>query len=126
MSILNSLPVKSTLDITPELLNSKPDLIKRETKIFFDWDDTLLASKYLKVKCNHNIKNLSQDLRDKLKELFNKICSLFDLILQYTDEIYIISNSKKDWVRKSANIYLPELFDKYPQIKIISSLYLYA
>ena len=73
--------------------------------VFFDWDDTLLASTWLQAETNKLI-----DSKQELCQLQIPVIKFLETILSYPNtKICIVTNSEKGWVKLSGDLYVPKL-----------------
>ena len=93
---------------------------KRATVFIFDWDDTLMCTTFVQRK----IRGLSDEERKivnnlgKVVDEFLKECSKYGTII-------IMTNSSKDWVKKTIEDYLNLRLDAVNSIKVISTRDMY-
>jgi len=76
---------------------------KHQTMIIFDWDDTLLCTKFL-ARFNFDI---PQEILKTLEPLDDSASKLLKKSVKY-GQTFIITNSAKGWVQCSANLFLPK------------------
>lgn len=103
------------------------DTLPREHAIiFFDWDDTLLASsavaklglcpKYMSEK-----PEIPEDVQEELKELEDLVIRLLERALTY-GRVVIVTAAEYGWVELSASLFLPRVVPLLnTQIKVISA-----
>ncbi|DBA04372.1 TPA: hypothetical protein N0F65_002134 [Lagenidium giganteum] len=94
--------------------------------IFFDWDDTLLASsavaklglcpKYVNEK-----PTIPEDVQEELKELEDVVVQVLNKALTY-GRVVIVTAAEAGWVELSASLFLPRVVPLLnTQIKVISA-----
>jgi hypothetical protein len=94
-----------SLESVNKNMSKNPKLI-----FFFDWDDTLIASSILDdyglFRSNTTIPN---NVLNSLKKCEEIVCQILMFAKSLTDHVYIITNSKDDWVSYSINRFYPTL-----------------
>lgn len=96
-----------------EEIPSANSIIKSTNKkilFFVDWDDTLLASNYLKSKgysLDNNIQITEEDIK-KFDTLGEAIINLLEYMLKFGD-VHIVSNSEHGWIRLSSTKFMPNV-----------------
>lgn len=93
---------------------------KKETLFILDWDDTLMCTTFVQRK----IRGLSEE---ELK-IVNNLGKVVDIFLKECNKygkIIIMTNSSKDWVKKTIQNYLNLRLDEFNNIKIISTRDIY-
>lgn len=94
--------------------------------IFFDWDDTLMASsaiaklglcpKYVNEK-----PEIPVDVHEELKELENSVVQLLEKALSY-GRVVIVTAAETGWVELSASLFMPRVISFLnTQIKVVSA-----
>ncbi|KAA6357671.1 MAG: putative protein kinase, partial [Streblomastix strix] len=93
-----------------------------QTIIFFDWDDTLLASSVL---CGNQITlqtpRVPTELIAQFAILQQHVIQLLETALLFTSHIFIITNAERGWVELSAEKFMPRVFAMLQKISNISA-----
>ena len=93
---------------------------KKETVFILDWDDTLMCTTFVQRK----IRGLS----DEELKIVNNLGKVVDIFLKECSKygkIIIMTNSSKDWVKKTIQNYLNLRHDEFNNVKIISTRDIY-
>jgi hypothetical protein len=95
----------------------------KETVIIFDWDDTLLSSSYLSSRGYRLDSDSSKliDVDNGLRELEQSIISVLSSALNYSNNVYIITNAETGWVQLSAQKFIPAVLPILNRITILSA-----
>jgi hypothetical protein len=103
---------------------------KEETKkataaplFLFDWDDTLLASSYLRGKgyrLDAEFQRLPE-VEQGLRELEQSILDVLNAAMQLSSNIAIVTNAEQGWVQMSAQKFIPAVWPLLSKMKIISA-----
>lgn len=119
--VVNSRPISETSSISGETLQLS------KTIMIFDFDDTLICTKYLdSLNLNyHLIFSFQSSLEDshpslmkELNELENTILDLFNELADKNYEIIIVSNADLKWISNCLTHFLPDLGEYIQQTKI--------
>ena len=86
-----------------------------------DWDDTILPITWC---IRNNKKQKEAKFIRQLDKISEIIAKFLEKILN-NDKVYIITNSKSDWVQISAKKFLPQILPYLSKIKIISAASIY-
>jgi len=89
---------------------------------FMDWDDTLLASSFLRGKgyrldCDFE---RSPEVEDGLRELEQSICDVLNMAMQL-GAVIVVTNAENGWVQLSAQKFVPAVCPLLQKVKIISA-----
>jgi len=93
----------------------------QETKIIFDWDDTLYPTTWI-TSNSYLIENPS-DASENIKDYFKQLSNLILFVIRYAKrygEVIIITNAQEIWIEKSCCL-MPELLLFLKTIDVISS-----
>ena len=93
---------------------------KKETVFILDWDDTLMCTTFVQRK----IRGVS----DEELKIVNNLGKVVDIFLKECSKygkIIIMTNSSKDWVKKTIQNYLNLSHDEFNNVKIISTRDIY-
>jgi len=101
------------------------------TVIIFDWDDTLLASSFIKAVFNcsnytiEEMQHIQTIYQNEFQSLHSCITQLLEIARQLGKMMYLISNADLGWIRETARVFMPQLvpakFDR-----VISAKEVYA
>jgi uncharacterized protein (DUF1697 family) len=106
-----------------------PRTPKEETKkkevaplFLFDWDDTLLASSYLRGKGYRLDAEFQRtpEVEEGLRELEQSILDVLNTAMQLGN-IVIVTNAENGWVQMSAQKFVPAAWPLLSKLKIISA-----
>lgn len=89
-------------------------------KIFFDWDDTLFPTSWVKLQGDalyFNMDYYDKKLMRDLTEIVIKILKLASTL----GEVIIVTNAEEKWVIESTAIYMRDAFNIISDITIISA-----
>ncbi|KAK2958525.1 putative protein kinase [Blattamonas nauphoetae] len=105
-------------DSLPHDLTSNPD----HTIIFFDWDDTLMASNVL---CMNGV-GLQTPLVPKhiiadFISLQDRVISLLKCAARFTKNVFIVTNGEYGWVELSCQKFMPRVYDYLKFFPVISA-----
>ncbi|EGR26863.1 protein kinase, putative [Ichthyophthirius multifiliis] len=92
---------------------------KHQSLIIFDWDDTILCTKYLQY---YDFVDIPIEILRQLSFLDNSASKLLKKATTYGNT-YIITNAIKGWVQYSSQLFLPKVFNviNENQITVISA-----
>jgi len=85
---------------------------RHKTLIIFDWDDTILCSRYVEAhdeinsECGRGLANTAKQLLERAQQLGQTV---------------IVTNGSEGWVERSAEYYLPNLLPVLQCMKVISA-----
>jgi hypothetical protein len=108
---------------------TSPTSPKEETKkssvaplFLFDWDDTLLASSYLRTKGYRLDAEFQRtpDVEAGLRELEQSILDVLNAAM-LLGNIVIVTNAEQGWVQMSAQKFVPAVWPMLSKMKIISA-----
>lgn len=88
---------------------------KHQTVIIFDWDDTLLPTRYLS-----SLDTAPWLLEQQLESIEAQARWLLETAMRF-GHVFIITNAKSGWVEQSATQWIPGLLPLLGQIPIISA-----
>lgn len=94
--------------------------------IFFDWDDTLMASSSISKlglcpKYAHEKPEIPDDVQLELQELEECVVQLLEKALTY-GRVVIVTAAEAGWVELSASLFMPRLLRFFnTQIKVVSA-----
>ncbi|KAG7378327.1 hypothetical protein PHYPSEUDO_010253 [Phytophthora pseudosyringae] len=94
--------------------------------IFFDWDDTLMASSAIAKlglcpKYINEEPEIPDDVQTELKELEESVAQLLETALSY-GRVVIVTAAETGWVELSASLFMPRLVPFFnTRIKVISA-----
>lgn len=94
-----------------------------ETVIFFDWDDTLLPSTFLRkagLRLGMNLDDLNNGVRTQLREIETSALALLRQARRM-GRVYIVTNAEEGWVELSARTFLPGLTRILQEIPVYSA-----
>jgi len=113
----------SSYNNTTNSNNPNNNKFDKETVIIFDWDDTLLASSYLSSRGYRLDSDSSKliDVDNGLRELEQSIISVLASALNYSNNVYIITNAETGWVQLSAQKFIPAVLPILNRICILSA-----
>jgi hypothetical protein len=95
-----------------------PDM---QSVIFFDWDDTLLASSFLFSKGFRLDTDITCDETvAQLKELERSVVGVITLALRF-GAVHVITNAETGWVQLSAQKFLPAVVPLLSRVKVVSA-----
>jgi len=103
---------------------------KEETKtakvaplFLFDWDDTLLASSYLRGKGYRLDAEFQRttEVEEGLRELEVSILDTLNAALQLSSNVCVVTNAEQGWVQMSAQKFVPAVWPLLSKLKIISA-----
>jgi len=106
-----------------------PTTPKEETKkhsvaplFLFDWDDTLLASSYLRGKGYRLDAEFQRtpEVEEGLRELEQSILEVLNAAMQLGN-IVIVTNAEQGWVQMSAQKFVPAVWPMLSKLKVISA-----
>jgi hypothetical protein len=89
-------------------------------KIFFDWDDTLCPSSWMKM---NNVKEdfiMPQHLKDEFAALAPQVIRVLTLA-KTIGEVVIVTNATSWWIPKIISICFPQIAEIMSSIRIISA-----
>ena len=104
---------------------------KEESAVFFDWDDTLFPTHWvrrvqalvwnqtLEAQCDVNSERYKR-MRNELDRIGESVIRLLDTVARYVDRIFIITLARRPWVDISMGNFIPQIkpvLEKY-DIKI--------
>eukprot|EP00771_Trimastix_marina_P004090 gnl/Trimastix_PCT/823.p1 GENE.gnl/Trimastix_PCT/823~~gnl/Trimastix_PCT/823.p1 ORF type:complete len:242 (-),score=31.62 gnl/Trimastix_PCT/823:442-1167(-) len=109
----------------PNAHNASSHSSPSRTVLFFDWDDTLLASSVLN-QASINLQTpdhvIPAALKTQFYELSQQVCALFRTLAQFKDAtVFIITNAETGWVELSARKFMPEVLPYLSQFSILSA-----
>lgn len=92
--------------------------------VFFDWDDTLFPSTWLRRK-GYTLEH-SSVVSDDDKKLLGELCGVVKQCLEKvwelaSNRVYVITNAEKGWVEQSVCKFMPDLVSMVAKIKVISA-----
>ena len=93
---------------------------KKETIFLFDWDDTLMCTSFVLSK----VQPLSEEEIKIITNLGSKATKILEMCSKYGESI-IMTNSSKEWLKKTSDQYLKIKESFLNNIKIISTRDLY-
>lgn len=106
----------------PSLSSPSP---AEETMIFFDWDDTLLASSFLSV---HGYRlDTDMESKDDFDHIYNELRALETCVIAVLQEalprgkVHIITNAEHGWVELSAQKFIPAVVPFLSKITVVSA-----
>jgi hypothetical protein len=108
---------------TAETKRSKQSFDDKETAIFFDWDDTLLASSFLWSKGLRLDSEMDSSDIDLSKQLFD-LGSVVQFILERAvsfGKVYVVTNAETGWVQRSAEKFFPHVVPTLSKLEIVSA-----
>lgn len=94
-----------------------------ETTIFFDWDDTCLASHYLAIN-GFSTRGDCFPLKREFVEMGAILTSLVGPLLLHAAQfgrVVIVTNGTEGWVQMSCEQFMPELMPLIAQLTVISA-----
>ena len=93
---------------------------KKETIFLFDWDDTLMCTSFILSK----VQPLSEEEKKITSDLGLKVTIFLEECSKY-GKIIILTNSSKDWMKNTSDLYLKIKEEIFQNIQIISARDLY-
>lgn len=96
----------------------------QDTKIFFDWDDTLMPSTTVRNKLQSQNFNDNSNWKFELEILEKIVIDLLTTASKY-GQIYIVTNGETGWVELSAELYMPKVLPMLKNITVISARSMY-
>ncbi|KAK2960431.1 putative protein kinase [Blattamonas nauphoetae] len=92
------------------------------TIIFFDWDDTLMASNVL---CAHQVTLqtpvVPREIDIMFQTLQDQVINILDTAFKATKHVFVITNAEQGWVELSCQKFMPKVFQHIQDVKIISA-----
>jgi hypothetical protein len=89
-------------------------------KIFFDWDDTLFPTSWIKLQCDTSYFNLDYYDRKNIRDLAEIVIRILKLASKL-GYVTIVTNAEENWVIESTALYMREAFKIVSDIPIISA-----
>ncbi|GLD95998.1 hypothetical protein PINS_up004676 [Pythium insidiosum] len=105
---------------------SVPKLVEEDVIIFFDWDDTLMASTAIAKhglcpKFINEKPDIPDDVQAELRELEHSVVLLLEKALTF-GRVVIVTAAETGWVELSATLFMPRVLPFLnTQIKVISA-----
>jgi hypothetical protein len=105
-----------------ELGTPKLDGLAQNTVVFWDYDDTLLASSFLSGKGYRLDSDLEKtsEIEAGLKELEASVKSVLSMALKF-GHVHIVTNAETGWVQLSAQKFMPGIVPLLSKVKVISA-----
>jgi len=103
--------------------NSKESSSKSPAPLFlFDWDDTLLASSFLRGKGYRLDADFERtpEIEEGLRELEQSIFDVLNMAMQL-GAVVVVTNAESGWVQLSAQKFVPAVCTLLSKLKIISA-----
>ncbi|KAJ0397418.1 hypothetical protein P43SY_008589 [Pythium insidiosum] len=103
-----------------------PKLVEEDVIIFFDWDDTLMASTAIAKhglcpKFINEKPDIPDDVQAELRELENSVVLLLEKALTF-GRVVIVTAAETGWVELSATLFMPRVLPFLnTHIKVISA-----
>jgi len=100
--------------------------VDEDSIVFFDWDDTLLCTSYLKKHGLHVLSN-EDELRphmEVLNRVAHAVVNVIMTALQFSP-VCIVTNAEEGWIQKSAHRFIPNVLPWLLQVHIISARSMY-
>jgi len=93
-----------------------------KTVVFFDYDDTLLASSHLSSQgySLDSTKAFSREMDEELRALEALVIKTLEAALRIS-EVYIVTNAETGWVQLSAKKFMPGLLPVLEKLTVISA-----
>ena len=106
-----------------ELFAGEAKMSPDDTTIFFDWDDTCLASHYLSLN-GFSTRGACFPLKREFVEMGAILTSLVGPLLLHAAQfgrVVIVTNGTEGWVQMSCEQFMPELVPLISQLTVISA-----
>ena len=94
-----------------------------ETTIFFDWDDTCLASHYLAIN-GFSTRGMCFPMKREFAEMGDIMASLVGPLLLHAAQfgrVVIVTNGTDGWVQMSCEQFMPKLMPLISQLTVVSA-----
>jgi len=101
----------------PAVKESQEQQLPRETCIFLDWDDTLLATSFINTVPDGEMTPMEEM---QLQSLGRSVASLLKLARRL-GRVWIITNAGEGWVEQSTSAFLPFVAASLEKIPVVSA-----
>lgn len=93
-----------------------------KTVVFFDYDDTLLASSHLSAQgySLDSTKEFTPEIAEELRQLEALVIRTLEAALQFS-QVFIVTNAETGWVQLSAKKFMPGLLPVLEKVTVISA-----
>jgi hypothetical protein len=109
-------------DAKDESGSPKLDGLAQNTVVFWDYDDTLLASSFLSGKGYRLDSDLEKtsEIDAGLKELEASVKAVLTMAMKF-GHVHIVTNAETGWVQLSAQKFMPGIVPLLSKVKVISA-----
>ncbi|KAH7821182.1 putative protein kinase [Monocercomonoides exilis] len=92
------------------------------TILFFDWDDTMLASSVL---CSNEITLqtpiVPPEIISQFETLQEQVIKMINIAYTFTKNVFIITNAEHGWVELSAEKFMPKIRKMLDDVQVVSA-----
>lgn len=110
----------------PQVRPAKPAQPPRppssNTIIFFDWDDTMLASTVLVTNgVNLSTRVVPLEIVQQFESLQDQVIAIIEAAFKFTKNVFVITNAERGWVELSAQKFMPRVFPYVGKMRVFSA-----